>query len=62
MEGSRSEQIITFPDPGGPKTYGSGSGSGKYTDRKREEEYMENGQSEYLKDRTERLVRGRKLY
>jgi hypothetical protein len=28
MEGSRSVQIITDPDPGGPKTYRYGSGSG----------------------------------
>jgi hypothetical protein len=27
MEGSGSEQIIMGPDPGRPKTYGSGSGS-----------------------------------
>ena len=28
MEGSGSVQISTDPDPGGPKTYGSESGSG----------------------------------
>jgi hypothetical protein len=27
MEGSRSVEIITDPDPRGPKTYGSGSGT-----------------------------------